>query len=280
MKLYYRYAGIGDALFVNTFAYLKGEETGEKILIGTNHPSIFLHNPHVKILPFKSRKWLERYIRIFSFFGKKIEPLYLDYGNPGQKHIFDILTSKTGISAKPTKPSIFITAQEEGKKIFNKKGKKVIAIQSTGVSGWTDNKNYYLDRYQQIVDELGKEFDFIQLGQKTDPLLAGVEDFRDSLSLRDVFILMKEIDLFVGQVGFLMHAAAAVDCPSVIIYGGFEAPWQSGYENNTNIYSAVACAPCWKELCPYNKKCMDIITADVVENAIKAKIEVSYSSSS
>ena len=70
MKLYYRYAGIGDALFVNTFAYLKGEETGEKILIGTNHPSIFLHNPHVKILPFKSRKWIERYIRIFSFFGK------------------------------------------------------------------------------------------------------------------------------------------------------------------------------------------------------------------
>ncbi len=41
--------------------------------------------------------------------------------------------------------------------------------------------------------------------------------------------------LYVGNVGFLMHLARASECPSVIIYGGREAPWQSGYSCNTNI---------------------------------------------
>lgn len=71
-----------------------------------------------------------------------------------------------------------------------------------------------------------------------------VEDYRGALSLREVFLLMKDLDLFVGQVGFLMHVAAAVFCPSVIIYGGFEAPWQSGYAENDNIFSEISCSPC------------------------------------
>ena len=45
---------------------------------------------------------------------------------------------------------------------------------------------------------------------------------------------------FVGQVGFLMHLARAVDCRAVIVYGGRETPAQSGYPCNENLYSRGA----------------------------------------
>jgi ADP-heptose:LPS heptosyltransferase len=63
-----------------------------------------------------------------------------------------------------------------------------------------------------------------------------------------------------------MHLARAVECPSVIIFGGREAPWQSGYTCNTNLYTAEPCAPCWLwNKCDYNRICMDKITAaDVI----------------
>jgi hypothetical protein len=63
-----------------------------------------------------------------------------------------------------------------------------------------------------------------------------------------------------------MHLARAVECPSVIVFGGREAPWQSGYICNFNLYSAVPCAPCWRwNSCDFDRKCMsDISVADVV----------------
>jgi hypothetical protein len=63
-----------------------------------------------------------------------------------------------------------------------------------------------------------------------------------------------------------MHLARAVECPSVIVFGGREAPWQSGYICNSNLYSAVPCAPCWRaNTCEFDRRCMsDISVADVV----------------
>ena len=42
-----------------------------------------------------------------------------------------------------------------------------------------------------------------------------------------------------------MHMARAVDCPSVIVYGGRLRPDQIGYICNENLYNAVECSPCW-----------------------------------
>jgi hypothetical protein len=49
------------------------------------------------------------------------------------------------------------------------------------------------------------------------------------------------------------------------IYGGFIAPWESGYEQNINLFTKLPCSPCWlREPCPYDKKCMKQITVDEV----------------
>jgi ADP-heptose:LPS heptosyltransferase len=59
-----------------------------------------------------------------------------------------------------------------------------------------------------------------------------------------------------------MHMARAVDCPSVIVYGGRLRPDQIGYSCNENLYNAVACAPCWLDSrCDFGRVCMETIPA-------------------
>ena len=71
-----------------------------------------------------------------------------------------------------------------------------------------------------------------------------------------------------------MHLARAVECPCVIIYGGREAPWQSGYICNFNLYTPLPCAPYWRwNGCECDRQCMrEIGVADVV-SAIRQMME-------
>lgn len=112
MIVYSRYHGIGDALFVNTFACQKGRESGEKILIGTNHPSIFAHNPHTKVLPFKTERRLNLFLDINRYSGRQVEHVSLVYGDPAGRHIFDVLQERTGVKHRLMKPLIFLSNAE------------------------------------------------------------------------------------------------------------------------------------------------------------------------
>ena len=63
-----------------------------------------------------------------------------------------------------------------------------------------------------------------------------------------------------------MHLARSVDTRSVIIYGGKEKAWQSGYPCNENLETSPNCSPCWQNnQCDYERQCMsDISTQDLL----------------
>ena len=65
-----------------------------------------------------------------------------------------------------------------------------------------------------------------------------------------------------------MHMARAVECPSVIIWGGRLKREQIGYPCFENITTELDCSPCWiPNSCPHNLKCMrDIKTHHVLES--------------
>lgn len=132
------------------------------------------------------------------------------------------------------------------------------------------NKQWYPERFQQVVNALKDRFQFVQLGAAADPLLDHVIDRRGQTGFRETAAILEQCRVFVGNAGFQMHLARAVECRSVIVYGGREAPWQSGYACNVNLYSPVACAPCWRwNTCDHNRMCMDQITAAHVIEAIE-----------
>ncbi len=86
--------------------------------------------------------------------------------------------------------------------------------------------------------------------------------------------MLRNCDLFVGLVGFLMHLARAVECPGVIVYGGRETPETTGYSCNVNLKSSPECSPCWYySRCDFERKCLtEISVAEVVE-AIRTFLE-------
>jgi ADP-heptose:LPS heptosyltransferase len=80
--------------------------------------------------------------------------------------------------------------------------------------------------------------------------------------------------VFVGLVGFLMHLARAVDCRSVIVYGGREWPSISGYTCNENLVSRPPCSPCGLyDGCEYQRACMNEISVDEALAAIRRQVD-------
>jgi len=110
-----------------------------------------------------------------------------------------------------------------------------MVIQSSGmhVRAPITNKQWYPERFQAVVDALHEEAD------SSSSVLAKirhsrVSDLRGATTFRESAAILHHTRLYVGTVGFLMHLAKAVECPSVIVFGGREAPWQSGYICNFN----------------------------------------------
>jgi hypothetical protein len=134
------------------------------------------------------------------------------------------------------------------------------------------NKQWPVERLQQLVGVLAHEVDFIQVGDSRDPLLPGVED-RRGCDIATAADILCEADLFVGMVGFLMHLARAVDCPAVIVYGGREPAAISGYSCNANLESRPSCSPCWQnEKCEHNRECLSAITVGDVVGEVRCML--------
>lgn len=265
-NIFLYYHGLGDSLLFNAVIYALGQQNGCCYLIGTKHPEIYLGNPYATVLPFSQITNYKICKYLAPIIGYKAH--HIDYyfeGHPPPRHIRSLLSERVGLDKSISRPAIFLNDEEKSKNLLPESGKRWIAIQSTGLAKWTDNKNWGVDRFGKVVRLLKDKVSIVQIGAKGDPSLGADLELQGKLPIRDVFAALRQCKTFVGQVGFLMHAAAAVELPSVIIYGGFEAPWQSGYDQNTNLYSDVECAPCWLETqCPYNKKCMSVISPEQV----------------
>jgi ADP-heptose:LPS heptosyltransferase len=137
------------------------------------------------------------------------------------------------------------------------------------------NKEWYPQRFQAVIDALRHEYRFVQIGSAQDPHLNNAIDLRACTSIRETAAILYHARIYIGSVGFLMHLARSVECPSVIIYGGREAPWQSGYLSNVNLYSPEACAPCWRwNDCDFDRKCMSSINVNEVILAIEKALAV------
>ena len=113
----------------------------------------------------------------------------------------------------------------------------------------------------------------IQIGAASDPKLEGAMDLRGKTTIRQSAAILANALVYIGLEGFLMHLARAVDCRSVIIYGGRLKPSQIGYVANKNLYTQVRCAPCWlRNPCDFDRKCMDMITPPQVIAAAAEQI--------
>lgn len=183
---------------------------------------------------------------------------------PPKQHILAEMCARAGIRGEIERKGHFDLSPRE--KAESRKHAGAVVVQSTCLTARYPmlTKEWGVSKMQAVVDSLKGHRRIIQLGTPQDPLLSGAEDFR-GLSPRASASVLAGADLFVGLVGFLMHLARAVDTPAVIVYGGREKPWQSGYGCFENLVSDVPCSPCWRyRACAGNQKCLEIIRPEEV----------------
>lgn len=191
-----------------------------------------------------------------------------------ERHILALMCESCGITGPVTlRPYVTLTDAERER---GRLAPRQIAIHSSGMSADAAmrNKEWGADRMQRVVHALRGDFTFVQLGSAKDPPLDGAIDLRGRTTIRESAGILGASTLFLGQVGFLMHLARAVDRPAVVVYGGREMPWQSGYSCNTNLVTRLECSPCWRwNACdnPIQRECMLRIGVDDVVEAVLAR---------
>jgi ADP-heptose:LPS heptosyltransferase len=273
-----RFAGLGDDLFVNTIAYHSWRESGSKVFVAGNHRDLFRGNPGAWIIPTSSQKIAHQLGRFLIALGIVKSMTYMGYQEenndkimkPMEAHILKVLAEKAGLKKTPKKTEIFLSDNEKKKFSLPLNGKPWVAMHSTGVTEMTENKNWYPERFLEVSQNIRSFARVVQLGRLGDPELDVDLDLRGRITPRQAAAVLVSCSALVCQVGYLMHAAAAVRTKAVVVYGGFEAPWESGYEENVNLFTKLHCSPCWiTGQCPYNKKCMDKISVDDVCLSIK-----------
>ena len=125
------------------------------------------------------------------------------------------------------------------------------------------------ERWQTVIDSLRKQLpgvQVVQLGVANSPILEGVVSLCGLTNFRQAALVQRNSALFIGTEGGLMHAAAAVGTPSVILWGGVTIPDFAGYpQHHKIICKNVSCAPCghlgW---CDNGHVCMNEISAEEV----------------
>jgi hypothetical protein len=248
-------------------------------LMISNYPELFLGGDASHIRPAGDRYYIDgstvsKYRQFARIWRRDFrQPFYhrdRDLAKRASRHIIAQMCARSGIKGQVLiRPYLALTDYEKAQGAWAN-GK--IVIQSSGMAARhpMQNKQWYLERFQGVVDSLREEFDFVQVGSASDPLIDHTMDLRGVTSIRETAAILHHARLYVGAVGFLMHLARAVDCPAVIVYGGREAPWQSGYICNANLYSSVPCAPCWRwNECDFDRRCMKEIAVGDVTSAIQ-----------
>jgi glycogen synthase len=125
------------------------------------------------------------------------------------------------------------------------------------------SKDWGLKRWKELCLLLSSAgWEVAQVGAIDDPFLPGAQDLRGT-SVAELPDLIHQSRIVICLVGFLMHVAAAVNTPAIVIYGGREHPAIDGYPNQIHLSSnPLSCRGRWgchlapDKACSYEMKCM------------------------
>lgn len=129
------------------------------------------------------------------------------------------------------------------------------------------NKEWPFERWQQLVNRLPHGV-VMQCGPIGTRWLDKVHRVVTP-TFRHAAVALSVAKVFVGSEGGLMHAAAAVNVPAIILWSEFIDPSITGYTNHINIrYAERTCG--MRTFCPTCLQSMLAITVDEVEEKIRS----------
>lgn len=258
--------GIGDDLLCTAPIAEWLRRGTNRLWFFTRHPDLYARclDHRVRLLPDDAR-----FQRIALRLGRPLRSLSYsvcdattDRDSAVSEHIIANMCRRAGLKGRVQLRPHLSLASEEVAAASAWRGCIAVQTSSLAASVPMRNKQWRTERIQALVDHFSGRFGFVQIGSAGDPPLRGAHDLRGRTTLRETAAVLAQARLFVGLVGFLMHLARAVDCPSVIVYGGREPPELTGYPCNENVAHRPPCAPCWqRNRCDHGHACMEEISA-------------------
>jgi ADP-heptose:LPS heptosyltransferase len=122
------------------------------------------------------------------------------------------------------------------------------------------NKNWYIDRWEQVVASI--DLPVVQIGLPGQKILPGAIHIRTP-TFRAAAAVISLSAAYLGTEGALHHAAGALGIPAVVIFGGFIHPRNTGYVFHRNIVKTDE--PCGRRnFCAHCRAAMTAITVDEV----------------
>jgi hypothetical protein len=253
--------GLGDALLAFGVAHELSKEK-RHVIISTRFAELAKNNPDI-VAHIDPAAVDMLGMRLFP--GRRVDLTYPE--NPG-KHIGLEMCLRAGIKNPCAfSPKVYLTPAEAalGKAVASNH----IAVQVDSDPQWTKNKQWPKERMGELIPELKNRAPVVIVGRRREGQFEHARDLRGALTLRQTAAVLQAARLFIGMEGGLMHLAKAVGCRSVIIYGGYIAPWQSGYESDVRLFTELPCSPCWRRKeCPYNLTCLKTISVETVVRSV------------
>lgn len=95
-------------------------------------------------------------------------------------------------------------------------------------------------------------------------------DLTDKTAIADLPALLSQCHLFIGNDSGAMHVAAGVGLPVVAVFGPTD-PYGTApvTPRHTIVQDKPYCSPCFLRHCPTDHRCMNAITPEMVETAVK-----------
>lgn len=100
---------------------------------------------------------------------------------------------------------------------------------------------------------------------------AGIIDLVGATTLIDLAALLKAAAAFLGNDSGVMHLAAALDLPTLGLFGSSSAAWTAPRGERARALTATgfACQPCFRRTCNQDVFCLETLSADQVLAELK-----------
>jgi len=160
---------------------------------------------------------------------------------------------------------------------------KVVGI-NPGAS-YGSAKRWYPERFAEVAFELSKQYDIVIFGgpgekeitSDIEKLLIGkgvtnYHNLSGRTSITELISQISKLDLFITSDSGPMHIAAALQVPTVAIFGPTNDSETSQWMNEKNkiVKMKLDCQPCMKRTCPLkHHNCMNHIQSSDILDAVK-----------
>lgn len=267
-QLYYTGGGLGDELMFTAIA-AEARRRGNALHVLTDRPEVWEGNTDAASVQTGVGKWFDA-----KNCGLiKTEITHLSCQNCIHVHLATQMAGLAGLEL----PENWAPVYRPRSSARVEPGAVVIQNSCRGALYAAVTKEWPFERWNCLVERLVAEgHRVVQIGTRHDPPVPEVVDLRGETNLPQAASILEQAKLFIGLESGLMHLAAAVRVPSVIIYGGRTRPHETGYPFHRHAgVSELACSGCGlNSNCPIEVRCMTDISVDEVWSAVREEFEI------